>query len=273
MFICIRYNVNGQEFWDNNHGMNYQIDFVKSPKTVTKPSGGARPTLPRSRSFATSHSATSHSTRPRSMPLSFDDFPELDKNVPFSNPFASGKASPLNRTSSDDIDTIGPPKRRETQNRQGFSNRYDFGASLTAAMRAKTPLDRTTLSARARSEQTPETKSAAETPSSKASAVSGQARKEDLKPSSLVSSKPCLESSVYKELVDKYCFVSLDLFFFDDHKRLTRLAVRFPEVERESPESCRERERERPGAAQAIRLGCSLASSVPSVSGHSGSTN
>jgi hypothetical protein len=206
MFICIRYNVNGQEFWDNNHGMNYQIDFVKSPKTVTKPSGGARPTLPRSRSFA-----TSHSTRPRSMPLSFDDFPELDKNVPFSNPFASTKASPLNRT-SDDIDTIGPPKRRETQNRQGFSNRYDFGASLTAAMRAKTPLDRTTLSARARSEQTPETKSAAETPSSKASAVSGQARKEDLKPSSLVSSKPCLESSVYKELVDKYCFVSLDHF-------------------------------------------------------------
>jgi hypothetical protein len=30
----------------------------------------------------------------------------------------------------------------------------------------------------------------------------------DLKPSYLVSSKPQLESSVYQELVDKYCFVS-----------------------------------------------------------------
>ncbi|KAJ5324358.1 hypothetical protein N7476_002958 [Penicillium atrosanguineum] len=207
MSICIRYNVNGQEFWDNNLGMNYQVDFIKTPRVAsTKPSGGARPTLPRSRTFATSHSA-----RPRSMPpsmdeSSFDDFPNVGKNVGFSNPFGSSKGSPLNRTSSDDIDTIGPPKRRESQNRQGLSNRYDFGASLTAAMKTKTPLDRTTLTARARSERTPEAKSVAGPVSTKVSAVSEKARKEDLKPSSLVSSKPNLESSVYKELVDKYCF-------------------------------------------------------------------
>ncbi|KAJ5665834.1 uncharacterized protein N7477_008282 [Penicillium maclennaniae] len=207
MFICIRYNVNGQEFWDNNHGMNYQIDFIKTPRVAsTKPSGGARPALPRSRTFA-----TSHSTRPRSVPpslddSSFDDFANVGKNLGFSNPFGSTKGSPLNRPSADDIDTIGPPKRRETQNPQGFSNRYDFGASLTAAMKTKTPLDRTTLTARARSERTPETKSVAEPVPTKATAVSEKARKEDLKPSSLVSSKPCLESSVYKELVDKYCF-------------------------------------------------------------------
>jgi len=224
MFICIRYTVNGQEFWDNNHGMNYQVDFVKSPEIAsTKPSGGARPALPRSRTFATSHSHShSHShSSPRSMPP-LDDFPDISKNVPFSNPFTSNKPAPLNRTtSSDDIDTVGPPKRRETQNRQGFSNRYDFGASLTAAMRAKTPLDRTTLTARARSEETPEAKSGAKAASSKASAGSHEARKEGLKPSSLVSSKPCLESSVYKELVDKYCFVSLDIISLVDHKYLT----------------------------------------------------
>lgn len=40
------------------------------------------------------------------------------------------------------------------------------------------------------------------------SPVRNDARPEDLKPSSLVSSKPCHESSSYKELVDKYCFVS-----------------------------------------------------------------
>ena len=29
MFFCIRYNVNGQEFWDSNGNMNFQVDFVK----------------------------------------------------------------------------------------------------------------------------------------------------------------------------------------------------------------------------------------------------
>ncbi len=29
LFLCIRYNVNGQELWDNNSGTNFQIDFRK----------------------------------------------------------------------------------------------------------------------------------------------------------------------------------------------------------------------------------------------------
>ena len=146
------------------------------------------------------------------MPPSFDEFPEVSKAVPFSNPFAINKGQPLG-PAADDIDTVGPPKRRENLPRQAFGNRYDFGASLTAAMRSKTPLDRTTLTARARSEQTSEMRTASptgkelKTGSDRTAPVSEGARKEDLKPSSLVSSKPCLESSGYKELVDKYCFV------------------------------------------------------------------
>lgn len=209
MFVCIRYNVDGKEFWDNNNGMNFQVDFSKSHKSLTRtPTRAARPTLPRSRTFNTSHTG-----RPQSMPAALDDFPEVSKDVPFSNPFTVNKGQPLNRA-SDDIDTIGPPKRRENQDRQAFGNRYDFGASLTAAMRTKPPLDRTTLTARARSEQTSpmRTESAtgkeSKTVPDRTSPVSEGARKEDLKPSSLVSSKPCLESSRYKELVDKYCFVS-----------------------------------------------------------------
>lgn len=214
MFVCIRYNVTGNEFWDNNSGMNYQVDFLKSskPTTSSNPSGGrasagARPALPRSRSFTGSHS------RPHSMPPSFDESPENTKKVPFSNPFTFAKSPPLSRATSDDIDTVGPPKRRENPNQQAFGNRYDFGASLTAAMRTKPPVDRTTQTARARSGQGSDTTTGSpvvkelETGSSQTSPVSDNARKEDLKPSSLVSSKPCLESSVYKELVDKYCFV------------------------------------------------------------------
>ncbi|KAK3319087.1 hypothetical protein B0H66DRAFT_623462 [Apodospora peruviana] len=29
LFLCIRYRVNGQEFWDNNSGLNFQVDFRK----------------------------------------------------------------------------------------------------------------------------------------------------------------------------------------------------------------------------------------------------
>ncbi|KAJ5835455.1 phosphatase regulatory subunit [Penicillium robsamsonii] len=210
MFMCIRYNVAGQEYWDNNDTVNYQIDFHKVPKTPASkpPSGGSRPALPRSRSFT-----SSHGMRPQSMPITYD-FPDLGDQKPFTNPFNNMNGAPLTRTPSEEIDTVEPPKRRE--NSKAFGNRYDFGASLSAAMRSKAPLDRTTLTARARSGETvvPETaKPTKKTPSfeqSPASAVSDDfrtgARVEDLKPSSLVSSKPQLESSVYRELVDKYCF-------------------------------------------------------------------
>ncbi|KAJ5650770.1 phosphatase regulatory subunit [Penicillium longicatenatum] len=210
LFICIRYNVDGQEYWDNNNGMNFQVDFHKAPKVTTssKPSGGSRPALPRSRTFTGSH------TRPQSMPPSFGDFPEIIKNVPFSNPFDDPKGSPLTKVSSDDMDTCGPPKRREKPSPQAFGNRYDFGASLTAAMRTKPPMDRTTLTTRARSGQPTDVdakpvRKVSDNLRGESSPVSKScdgAPAENPKPSSLVSSKPCLESSVYKELVDKYCF-------------------------------------------------------------------
>ncbi|KAJ5928635.1 phosphatase regulatory subunit [Penicillium verhagenii] len=210
LFICIRYNVDGQEYWDNNNGLNFQVDFHKAIKTIApnKPSSGSRPALPRSRTFTGSH------TRPHSMPPSFDDFPEISKNVPFNNPFDDPKGSPLTKVSSDDMDTCGPPKRREKPSPQAFGNRYDFGASLTAAIRTKPPVDRTTLTTRARSGQptgadAKPTRKVSENLRGESSPVSKScdgAPAETPKPSSLVSSKPCLESSVYKELVDKYCF-------------------------------------------------------------------
>jgi hypothetical protein len=134
----------------------------------------------------------------------------------------------LSRASSNDIDTVGPPKRREKPSQQAFGNRYDFGASLTAAMKTKPPADRTTLTARARSGLTSD--AAPRSPVVKElekPAVSNHAQKEGPKPSSLMSSKPCLESSVYKELVDKYCFVS-HLFTVHPGARLTRSSSMVP---------------------------------------------
>jgi hypothetical protein len=210
MFMCIRYNVAGQEYWDNNESVNYQVDFHKAPKApANKPaSGGSRPALPRSRSFT-----STHTIRPQSMPPTYD-FPDLGEKPSFANPFNGSNGVPLTRTPSEEIDTVAPPKRRENPSRQAFGNRYDFGASLTAAMRSKAPVDRTTLTARAKNGESaqPTAKPIKKTASfggpgpavSETSRPAG--RVEDLKPSSLVSSKPRLESTVYQELVDKYCF-------------------------------------------------------------------
>ncbi|KAJ5388074.1 hypothetical protein N7509_010615 [Penicillium cosmopolitanum] len=197
MHVCMRYNVAGQEYWDNNCGMNYRVDFLKTQKPMasahpsnTRTSSGARPALPRSRSFTGLH------TRPHSMPSS-----SFDESI---TPVEPGFIKRHRHRSS--------PKRREKPSQQAFGNRYDFGASLTAAMKTKPPVDRTTLTARARWGQTsdaPRRSSTVEEPetgSSQKPAVSDHAQKDVPKPSSLVSSKPCLESSVYKELVDKYCF-------------------------------------------------------------------
>ncbi|CAN6609141.1 hypothetical protein TRVA0_004S00760 [Trichomonascus vanleenenianus] len=37
MFLCIRYNTLGQEFWDNNASYNYQIDFTRVSKGTSIP--------------------------------------------------------------------------------------------------------------------------------------------------------------------------------------------------------------------------------------------
>ncbi|KAJ5129831.1 phosphatase regulatory subunit [Penicillium bovifimosum] len=211
LFMCIRYNVAGQEYWDNNDSVNYQVDFHKAPKAVSKPATSpSRPTIPRSRSFT-----STHNLRPQSMSTNYD-FSDLGNKAPFSNPFGDANGAPLTRMPSDDIDTVAPPKRRDPSNRQAFGNRYDFGASLSAAMRSKAPVDRTTLTARAKTGETAEPETAKSTKQiagfeqDTGSPVGDKPRTggvaEDLKPSSLLSTKPQLESSVYQELVNKYCF-------------------------------------------------------------------
>ena len=213
MFACVRYNVGGKEYWDNNNSMNYQVDFLKKaklkPEQRASPSG-PRPPLPRSRSFA-----GSHVSRPHSMPPSFDDFADMDSYLTFGRSELV-KGQPLPQDASDDVEPV-TPTRRDKQARQAFGNRYDFGASLSAAIRTKPTHDRTTLTARAKSGKDDaeafEPRKDARLLVDKATPVSEITRRnahpERSKSSSLVSDKPHHESTVYKELVDKYCFVSL----------------------------------------------------------------
>lgn len=239
MFFCVRYNVAGQEFWDNNTALNYQVDFKKKAKAQNGKHGMqgaiARPltALPRSKP------SPPMSSRPRSFPSKASD------------DFASSLASPYEFSSfpQPSAQIIGdspirfkkPPAElvpdapgyRTTAAGQAFGNRYDFGASLSAAIQAasNTIGDRSEIQLKDEVKSAPANQlsfsskptfeSAAASgfsTESKHSIVSGQIAPDtdgprlspDLgtaKPTALTTEKPSMQSSSYHELLDKYCFV------------------------------------------------------------------
>lgn len=126
LFFCIRYCVGGQELWDNNNDMNFQVDFKK--RYLPQNGKPGRVELPRFR--------PSVSTLPRKLPSldkfdAFDDLESLtiqvDKPVPRQSVLISEGAEPV---------------RRANPSGNAFSNRYDFTASLSAAIAGNTPSPR-----------------------------------------------------------------------------------------------------------------------------------
>ena len=232
LFFCVKYETNGQQYWDNNNSINYQVDFTKKAKAQpaqnSNPGLGARPLngLPRS---GRSPPATSGS-RPRSMPASFDDFASGFDNF---GTFVQASPSTLMGESPIKLKSPKPrhdavseaPVRRTKPQAQAFGNRYDFGASLSAAIQNASAIlgEQSGLPAR------PDTKqSSREVPAVAAKGAVTSARSLEnvvkspspgqvssalaagtvtSKPAALVSEKPSLQSQSYQELVDKYCFV------------------------------------------------------------------
>lgn len=182
MFLCLRYTVNGLEFWDNNNSMNYHIDFSRKYKQES----GKNPSV---RSPLRTHF-------PRSQSL-----PPVPDNVAFAAarsfeiPQDDGFAQCLQKPTLTDEFASGPPTRRTKQTAQAFGNRYDFGSSLSAAMSSEQPKAPGLRTGIPRKSRGTSPQSTSYEPSSEPS-----------KPTDLISSKPYHQSPVYKELVDKYCF-------------------------------------------------------------------
>lgn len=225
MYFCVRYQVNGHDYWDSNDSMNYQIDFSKKFKPQNGKLGAqaknaqALNVVPRSRPSA------NFSPRPRSMP-SFDDFAGMVAPYDFSSfpqPSSMVGESPIrfkNRPSAQNIGPDAPGRPKSSSNQQAFGNRYDFGASLSAAIQAAsnssgggsppTRDEAKSSSSQADGERGPAIKIQPATDAG--NAVKGsEASPPDLldsqKPTALTAEKPSLSSSSYHELLDKYCFV------------------------------------------------------------------
>ncbi|KAK5989656.1 Protein phosphatase 1 regulatory subunit 3A [Cladobotryum mycophilum] len=184
LFFCIRYTVNGQEFWDNNNMANFQVDFKKKHKAQngknnfqgasSRPANG----LPRSNR----RQNPSTVPRPISMPPTFDDFGKQTRFNFDDEPihaYIGESGAPgglrLKTKSTSNLASDNLTKGMTSPSGAAFANRYDFGASLNAAVQA-----------------------AKDTVGKDKDAFAPQ----QVAPSPGVG----LASSSYEELVSKYCF-------------------------------------------------------------------
>jgi hypothetical protein len=144
LFFCVRYSVAGQEFWDNNNAMNFQVAFIKKAKPVEDGVGGMRHGLGARPAHAIVRGRAA-AGRPWSMPASFDDFADgFDSKYDFADlrlgtsKFLDDALSPTSTDPAMSREASIPdyPTRRTSRAGQAFGNRYDFGASLTAAIQA-----------------------------------------------------------------------------------------------------------------------------------------
>jgi hypothetical protein len=207
LLLCVRYQVNGQEFWDNNNSMNYQVDFIKKTKQrENKRSNGGLGAIPRSR-----HSPLA--PRPRSMPPSLDD----DFGNDFENKFSFGAPRAVVISESPNATIRLKPKSKRgslfpdqanqrSQVGLAFSSRYDFSASLSAALStAQTALgEKSGLKINTTDKIN---RGYFDRPAQVTNAQSTSAPVPGTRPDSLSSEKPDLQSAEYNELIQKFCFV------------------------------------------------------------------
>lgn len=212
LFFCVRYSVNGQEFWDNNNDINFQVDFMKKhlPQNGKSNFQGAASRsmnggLPRSNRRQHSGSAL----RPVSMPVSLDAFGKDPDRFNFDQPIheylgESGPSLRLKTKSTTNLASDNIARDLTSPSGAAFSNRYDFGASLSAAMQAakdSITKDKDTLYMKRNVRGFEPALGVPATESPGSSTVQS--------PNGSRSPNPNagLPSASYEELVNKYCFV------------------------------------------------------------------
>ncbi|KAL9049822.1 MAG: hypothetical protein Q9162_006996 [Coniocarpon cinnabarinum] len=190
MFICVRYIVDGQEYWDNNSSMNFQVDFTRRQQATTAAAGlGARP-IPRSRKSSAAPAKLKHQ-------------PSLDED--FSQGFDSGPGLKLKQPVKNA--EFSQP-RQPNRSSQQFGSRYDFGASLTAALSHA----QSTLGDRSGFKRGQQQAPSAEKPNVPKSSItqrhcpSPRPNQEAPKAEALHADKPSLDSRAYQDFVSKFCF-------------------------------------------------------------------
>ena len=194
MFICMRYNVNGQDYWDNNNSMNYQVDFTKRQgSNASAPGLGTRP-IPKSRknSIAPNKPMHGESSFEEDLASGLEKGPALKLKNPARN---GGTSDP----------------QRSNRSSQQFGTRYDFGASLTAALtQAQSALgDRSGVNRTQQQQSSPTITGSAEPPKSSITRRHSPppgVKHETPRPDALHANQTSRDSRAYQDFVSKFCF-------------------------------------------------------------------
>jgi hypothetical protein len=216
MFFCVKYSVNGREYWDNNNSTNFQVDFRKKDKPQHGKNGAhGAASRPISNALPRSHARSPPSSvgpSPKTIPAAFDDFgdgfDEKYKLPDFEKPVHTylGESGPLRlKGVNSAVDLL---ERRAQVGGQAFGNRYDFGASLSAAINATNSFPGGLRMKGTVKKQPSKVVPDAEESSSPLTMASSNSFKSP--PSSGTgpgAEKPILASQSYNDLLDKYCFV------------------------------------------------------------------
>lgn len=230
LYFCIRYNVNGQEYWDNNGGTNFQIDFRKKmlPQNGKKGTIGAASRPVNSLPKSSRRNNTGPASRPKSMNAALDEFGE-NANINFDQSIHDylGESGPTairlkSIKSSGSLPSDNLSGRLSAPSGQAFANRYDFGASLTAAIQTTKPDGLYMKSHRRPTGAGPNLpkNSPKAVPKSDSSAAPNPpvtvANRAAAAPSAVDQpGSPSISSSSYEELVNKYCFFGTKSQRFD----------------------------------------------------------
>ncbi|KAI5291179.1 hypothetical protein KEM54_006004 [Ascosphaera aggregata] len=253
LFVCIRYCVGGEEHWDNNNRMNYNINFTRrynkhgerlqaerhsigAPRSKRSVSSSASSTSTppgwsdfsttdlnstNNSNGATKTSATApHCSKPSPLFLKTYSFESSERKTVhvdaiegLISPSSSGTLSPPvpersikleTRTTgdaSDDEVTAGPARRGTAK---AFASRYDFGASLSAAMQPATNDKQETADNNGSSLTMPSL--VFDTSETRNGQTISEQNTKETSASSIENDKPYHQSALYKELVDRYCF-------------------------------------------------------------------
>ncbi|KAI0405442.1 putative phosphatase regulatory subunit-domain-containing protein [Xylaria palmicola] len=233
LYLCIRYTVNGLEYWDNNDHMNFQVDFHKKflPQNGKRGAQGASSrssnALPRSNRRTNS----SMVARPRSMPAGvFDEFGQGSKTATMDTPIHEflGESEPTSlrlksSKSTANLPSDNLPGRLPTPSGAAFANRYDFGASLSAAKQAQkspnsSPRQNDVLYMKAHQRNNFASAAPAEVPRSQskvnqvnpllAQQPAGPSTETTtpLSPGTVSPAAASIASASYEEILNKYCF-------------------------------------------------------------------
>lgn len=223
MFFCVKYCVNGVEYWDNNNSTNFQVDFRKK----MKPMNGKKVTQGASsrQSNGLPRSGNRPSPSRRTPPTFEDDFADGFDNsstkyrFPYSaqsDNFGGGNGRLKGVRSEVSLSTDSLAKKAPSPSGQAFSNRYDFGVSISAAIQAANSKtgDRPEIlrkPAQHRQHLKPVastvTKSTPELASYRPVGARLSHHTGPGSPRPNGAEQPPLASQSYNELLDKYCFV------------------------------------------------------------------